>query len=40
MDAPGTVTSWVRRKFRPTSLSSDSDIPDSASWRIGTVEAL
>jgi hypothetical protein len=23
MEAPGTVTSWVRRKFRPTSLSSD-----------------
>ena len=40
MDAPGTVTSWVRRKFRPTSLSSDSDIPERASWRIGTVEAL
>ncbi len=40
IDAPGTVTSWVRRKLSPTSFSSASDIPDSASWRIGTVDAL
>src|SRR5438874_10070242 len=40
MDAPGTVTSWVLGKLRPTSLSSDSERPDRASWRIGTVDAL
>src|SRR5258708_10396794 len=40
MEAPGTVTSWVRKKLRPTSLSSDSDMPDRASWGIGTVDAL
>ena len=37
---PGTVTSCVRRKLSPASLSSDSDSPESASCRIGTDEAL
>ena len=42
MAAPGTVTSGVRTTLRPMSASvcSDSPEPDSASWMIGTVEAL
>jgi hypothetical protein len=36
------VTSWGRRKFTPRSKSScsASPSPDSASWRIGTLDAL
>ena len=42
MAAPGTVTTGTRTKFRPRSNSvcSGSPLPDSASWMIGTVEAL
>src|SRR5207247_749087 len=40
IEAPGTVTSWVLRKLRPASLSSDSESPDRASCRMGTVDAL
>ena len=40
--APGTVTSGVRTVLmaRSNSVCSDMPLPDSASWMIGTVEAL
>ena len=42
MAAPGTVTSGVRTVVKPRSASvcSERPEPDSASWMIGTVEAL
>src|SRR2546422_4493672 len=38
IEAPGTVTSWVLRKLRPASLSSDSESPDRASCRMRSEE--
>ena len=40
--APGTVTSWVAWKLAAKSINccSDSPSPESASCRIGTLEAL
>ncbi len=42
MATPGMVTSWGRRKLTPRSKSccSARPSPESASWRIGTLEAL
>ncbi len=42
MATPRIVTSWGRRKLTPRSKSccSASPSPDSASWRIGTLDAL
>ena len=42
MAAPGTVTSGVRSWLMPMSarFCSVSPSPDSATWMIGTVEAL
>ena len=42
IDAPATVASWARMNELPKSNSSDSPslVDDSASCRIGTVEAL
>ena len=42
MAAPGMVTSGVRTVFSPRSAKACSDRPEpeSASWMMGTVEAL
>ena len=42
MPAPCTVTRRVLTKFRPRSarFCSVSPVPESASWMMGTVEAL